>query len=359
VQATGNNVPTIYDVASRAGVSIATVSRVLNGRSNGSTASYAQVMEAVEVLGFVPNGSARGLSKGLKRVIGIVYGGGPATDELLAIEEESLLFTDSVVRGAEAGAQKQGYSLLLSGAPAGAVGALTGKVDGLVLLDQVLPERRVAPLAKRVPVVLLAGSGRSRAAVTVRVDNEVAMAGVVEHLVGRHGRRRLAFVSGLDASPDSVTRARSFLAGAVAAGASVEPLADWAADWTSAGAVEVARARLQSGAPLPEAIACANDQMAIGIVHALGRAGVRIPNDIAVVGFDDIPVSRHLSPPLTTVRQPSRQLGATAVEVLIDMVEGRPPARRDIVLPTELQVRASCGCRPEGAAPVDSWQIAL
>jgi LacI family transcriptional regulator len=364
VESSGASAPTIYDVADRAGVSIATVSRVLNGHTNMRPATRLRVMGAVEDLRFVPNGAARGLSQGLKKVVGIVFDGVPATDDLLSVEEETLLFSDSVVRGAEAGASHLGYSLLLhsvgrgSGDPERTMHSLTGKVDGLILLDRVVPERRVAPLAKRLPMVLLAGSGRIRAAVTVRVDNAAAMADVATHLVNGHGFRRLAFVSGLAASPDSTTRARSFVKAVAELGGTVQPLEPWAADWTSGGAVRVTRTWLESGGERPEGIACANDQMAIGVMYALNRAGVRVPEDVAVVGFDDIPVARHLSPPLTSVRQPSRQLGTVAVEVLVGLVEGRPPATRDIVLPTELQIRNSCGCRAENRSPIsDAWLL--
>lgn len=360
MDAGGPSAPTIYDVAERAGVSIATVSRVLNGRSGHRSASAGRVLAAVEDLGFVPNGAARSLSQGLKRVVGIVYAGGPATDDLLDIEEESLLYTDSVVRGAEAGAQRRDFSLMLTGAGPGTdeglVDRLTGRVDGMILLDQVLDERRVAPLAERIPVVLLAGSGRMKGAVTVRVDNAAGMKAVAAHLVGEHGYRRLAFVSGLSASPDSVLRARSFVRWATRFGGEVEPLDPWAGDWTSGGAVRVVRARLERPEPLPSAIVCANDQTAIGVLHVLTHAGLSVPGDVAVVGFDDIPVARHLSPGLTTVRQPARQLGAVAVEALIDMVEGRAPARRDIVLAVELKVRGSCGCPPAETA---LWQVGV
>jgi LacI family transcriptional regulator len=364
VESSGAGAPTIYDVASKAGVSIATVSRALNGHANMRAATRQRVMDAVDDLRFVPNGAARGLSQGLKKVVGIVFDGVPATDHLLNVEEETLLFSDSVVRGAEAGASQLGYSLLLnsarggSGDPERTINSLTGKVDGLILLDRVLPERRVAPLAKRIPMVLLAGSGRTRSAVTVRVDNAAAMAEVAAHLVKGHGYRRLAFVSGLAASPDSTMRAQSFVTSVTELGGRVQPLDAWAADWTSGGAVRVTRSRLESGAELPQAIACANDQMAIGVLHALNRAGVRVPDEVAVVGFDDIPVVRHLTPALTSVRQPSRQLGAVAVEVLVGLVEGRPPASRDIVLPTELQIRGSCGCKPDTSSILaDAWQI--
>lgn len=358
MDASGPVTPTIYDVAERAGVSIATVSRVLNGRSGRRSVSAARVLAAVEDLGFVPNGAARSLSQGLKRVIGIVYAGGPATDELLDIEEESLLYTDSVVRGAEAGAQRRDFSLMLTGSGPGAsegvLDRLTGKVDGLILLDQVLDERRVEPLTEKVPVVLLAGSGRLKGAVTVRVDNSAGMKAVATHLVEVHGHRRLAFVSGLAASPDSVIRARALVRWATKLGAEVDPLEPWAGDWTSGGAVRVVRSHIESGRSLPPAIVCANDQTAIGVLHALVHAGISVPGDVAVVGFDDIPVARHLSPTLTTVRQPARQLGAVAVEALIDMVEGRPPERHDIVLGVDLQVRGSCGCP---STPAAAWRM--
>lgn len=356
--------PTIYDVAHLAGVSTATVSRVLNGHSNLRSSTRQRVLEAMSELKFVPNSAARGLSQGSKKIVGIAFAGAPATDQLATVEEESLLFTDAVVRGAEACASHYGYSLLLSSIAAGgssagdAVIGLSGKVDGLVLLDRVLPERRVSTLAKRLPVVLLAGSGRSRSAATVRVDNAVAMADLARHLVGAHHYRRLAFVSGLAASPDSAGRAAAFVAMANELGAEVEPLQPWAGDWTSAGAVRVTRAWLEGGGKLPEAIACANDQTALGVMHAVHRAGYRVPDDVAVVGFDDIPVARHLSPGLTTVRQPSRQLGAAAIETLIALVEGRGAPGGDIVLPTELQVRGSCGC-PSDSFPAlsDGWQV--
>ena len=208
--------PTIYDVANEAGVSIATVSRVLNGFEQTRAATRDRVLAAVRDLGFVPNGAARGLSRGSKRILGLVFAHTPADDDLLAEEEGSLLFTDSIVRGAEQSAERQGYSLLLSGAGgehgdhAASVNALTGKTDGLILLDRVLPEGRVAAIGKRFPLVLLAGSGRSRSALTVRVDNEGGMRAVAEHLLVVHGLQRMAFVSGFADSPDSVARSTAF-----------------------------------------------------------------------------------------------------------------------------------------------------
>lgn len=350
---------TIYDVAERAGVSIATVSRVVNGHRSIRPDTQDRVLRAIRELGFVPNSAARGLSSGSKKVIGLVFARVPSEDELLELEEETLLFTDSVIRGAEYAAQSNGYSLLLHGTrratAADAIASLTSACDGLILADQVLSDRRVAPIARRVPVVLLAGSGRSRAAVTVRVDNVGGMKEMAEHLILVHRRRRLAFLSGAAISPDSQARAASFRSTAEALGATVEPDEWWIGDWSSAGAVETVRRRLRAGGTLPDAIACASDSTAIGVQHALSAEGIQVPADVAVTGFDDIPLARHLTPGLTTVNQPIQRLGRVAVEALLARVKGVACAR-DIVLPTRLVVRASCGCEPNAIQAISSWR---
>jgi LacI family transcriptional regulator len=341
-----NATPTIYDVAEHAGVSIATVSRVLNGYDYLRAETKERVMEAVQTLGFVPNGPARQLSNRAKKVIALAFV--RPSPSALAIEEESLLFTDAVVRGAELAAQRHGYSLLLAGLSENdsehEVTSLTGKADGLIVLDRVLPERRVAPLAKRSPLVLLAGTGRSRSAMTVRVDNTSGMQALAEHLVVTHGYRRLAFMAGKVNSPDSAVRARAFVQAAASLGARCEPIEPWRADYSSSSAVRTIHDRLESGEPLPQSIACANDQMAVGVMHALHLHGIHVPDDVTVAGFDDIPVARHLNPALTTVRQPSQQLGSVAAQTLIELIGGRDDPVTDTVLPTQLMVRRSCGC---------------
>src|SRR5579875_1470843 len=377
VDSRGDSAPvTIYDVAERAGVSIATVSRVVNGHRSIRPDTQERVLRAIRELGFVPNSAARGLSSGSKKVIGLVFARLPTEDDLLELEEETLLFTDSVIRGAEYAAQSNGYSLLLHGTrratAASAIASLTSATDGLILADQVLSERRVAPIARRVPVVLLAGSGRARTAVTVRVDNRTSMGEMAEHLVLVHGKRRLAFLSGAPDSPDSEARASAFRETAEALGASVEPDEWWVGDWSSAGAgeaarrgvgpggavagaVETVRRRLRRGGTLPDAIACASDSTAIGVQHALSAEGIQVPADVAVTGFDDIPLARHIAPALTTINQPIQRLGRVAVEALLAKINGVACAR-DIVLPTRLVVRASCGCAPNALQALDRWR---
>jgi LacI family transcriptional regulator len=342
--------PTIYDVAQRASVSIATVSRVLNGRGYLRPETRERVLQSVRDLHFVPNEPARQLSSRTKKVIGLAFVR-PPEDEMSAVEEDSLLFTDAVIRGAELAAQRCGYSLLLTGVSEGdsaqEVTALTGKADGVIILDRVLPEWRVAALAERSPVVLLSGSGHSQGAVNVRVDNVEGMQAIAQHLINDHGLRRFAFMAGKEESPDSTTREEAFTEMVGRLGGVVEPSEEgWSADWTTAGAIRATRNRLASARPLPEAIVCASDPMAIGVIQALHAAGLRVPDEVSVTGFDDIPIARHLTPSLTTVRQPSQQLGSVSVEALIGLIEDLPNAQGDRVLPTRLVVRASCGCPP-------------
>jgi LacI family transcriptional regulator len=359
MEARGGQPATIYDVAARAGVSIATVSRVVNGHVSIRPDTRERVLRAIRELGFVPNSAARGLSSGINKIIGLVFARVPSEDDLLELEGETLLFTDSVIRGAELAAQRQGYSLLLhstGGAQAAAsIAALTSAVDGLILADQVLPERQVARIARRFPIVLLAGSGRSRTATTVRVDNRLGMRLIAEHLVVTHGLRRLAFLSGAPGSPDSDSRDDAFRETAEALGASVEPAELWRGDWSSAGAAETVHRRLAMGTALPAGIACASDSTAIGVQHALSADGIQVPSDVAVTGFDDIPLARHLTPGLTTVDQPIQRLGVVAVQALLARVSDAA-CPRDVVLPTRLVVRASCGCAPGGLDGLRRWR---
>jgi len=345
--------PTIYDVAELAGVSIATVSRALNPFASIRPSTREKVLAAMDELQFVPNAVARGLSSGKHWIIGLVFMHVRTDDKFLAVEEASLVYTDMVIRGAEARAASHGYSLLLCSAgedhPSGVtpLQALTGSVDGVIVLDRVLEDQSLADLARRLPVVLLAGKGESDVAVTVRVDNEQGMRSLAEHLYVVHDITRVGFVSGFDDSPDSAARMTSFERAITALGGTMRDEDVLHADWTAAGAHDAMQARLALDEPLPRAFACANDQLAIGAINALNANGLRVPEDIVVTGFDDISLTRYLNPPLTTVRQSSSLLGAVAVDALVATLDGDLDVERTIVLPTELVVRGSCGCHYE------------
>jgi LacI family transcriptional regulator len=352
--------PTIYDVAARAGVSTATVSRALNSLSSVRPATRDKVLAAMEELRFVPNTVARGLSSGKHWILGLVFtravvdetGTVPDTG-VLVVEEASLLYTDIVIRGAEMRAAEHGYSLLLSSAderhPSGITSLLnlTGTVDGLILLDRVLKDDDVDYLAKRIPIVMLAGRGDLTSVVTVRVDNNQAMRSLAEHLIVEHGLTRLSFVTGANESPDSVARATAFRAAVAELGGTLDEVDFLQGDWTSAGGEAVMKERLLLSEPLPQAIACANDQTAVGVIYALGASGLKVPEDIVVTGFDDISLTRYFNPSLTTIRQSGSILGEVAVDALVSMLDGTKEIQRSIVLPTELVTRRSCGCAGE------------
>jgi LacI family transcriptional regulator len=360
-------VVTLYDVAQRAGVSIATVSRVLHGQDSVRDQTRARVRAAIEELGYVPDGAAQSLARSRKDVVGLVYVArdDPRLDRR-DLESMSLLFRDEVMRGVESRLRARRWSLLVTylgeDEAAGAVPdadvpvlprllALSGKVDGLLIGDGVVSGEHLAALARRLPVVLIAGDSGQRYADVVAADNWSGTHALVEHLVTVHGRRRLFLVDGPAASPDAAVRRRAMEA-VIAAHPGTE-LTGTANGRFSATGGERAAGRLLAGAEgvLPDAIVCANDQMAIGVLRRLADGGVRVPRDVAVVGFDDIFPAALCDPPLTTVRQPMRQIGERACERLFARIAdpSLPPAAE--LLPAELVLRASCGCAAASASP--------
>jgi LacI family transcriptional regulator len=365
--------PTIYDVARAAGVSIASVSRVLNGRRNPGAEIRDRVQRAASELGYVPDSAARALSVRLKEVVGVVMrrplsagspipapvlpaGAGGAWDtagllgyDAFADETESLQFHDMLNRGVERAAQRRGFDLLLRSVDIAdheahrRVLAIARKSDGLILHDGVLEPGQIDEISRQVPIVTLAGIP-SRTTANVGSDNVAGMRALARHLLYDHGYTTLGYLSGYSDSPDSQARLQTLAAEAEAAGAVLYSGPQWRGNYYAAGAAVVTERLLAAGAPLPRVIVCANDQTALGVMQALRRSGVEVPGTVAVTGFDDIPMARHVHPLLTTVRQPIGDLGETAFEVLYSMIGREAPAERDIALPTRLMCRESCGC---------------
>jgi LacI family transcriptional regulator, galactose operon repressor len=346
--------PTIYDVARAAGVSIASVSRVLNGHRNPRQETRDRVLRAVAELGYVPDGAARALSARLKEVVGVVFRRVPwveTGDGAFPEEEESLQFTDVINRGIEVAAQRRGYNLLLGSVVIDEQDAhrrimtMARKSDGLVLHDRVLEPSRLAELSRHVPVVTMAGDA-TQATANVRSDSGTGMTELARHLIHDHGYLTMAYVAGHADSPDNIARRLALAAEAVSAGVLLMEGPQWQGNYLASGGANVVSRLLSDGVRLPRVIVCANDQTALGVMHALAQHGIDVPGEIAVTGFDDIPVARHLRPQLTTIRQPIAELGATAFELLRSMIGNHEPAGHDIVLPTRLMRRASCGCPP-------------
>jgi LacI family transcriptional regulator len=172
------------------------------------------------------------------------------------------------------------------------------------------------------------------------------MRALARHLLDDHGYRTIAYVAGLADSPDSLARGETIAAETEAAGATLLTGPQWQGNYYASGGARVIDRLIAARATLPRAIACANDQTALGVMYALGRHGLDVPGDVAVTGFDDVMMARHLRPQLTTVRQPIQDIGATAFDVLHAMITTGAAPERDIVLPTQFIVRESCGCAP-------------
>jgi LacI family transcriptional regulator len=346
---------TIYDVARVAGVSTATVSRVLRGSDLVRPETTQRVLAVIETLGFVPDASARGLTSRRKDIIGLV-GLERGTDET-DIERSSLLFVDHIVHAAEGVLRGTEFSLLLTFGSRGElfdkrVRSLVGKVDGLLIAEEVLDDAGLRALARQVPVVVIAGR-RGDSPVDVFLSDSVGgMTELTRHLTRQHRYRRLCFVAGPRDAPDAAERRLAFER-AVAASPGSAVAGVFQGDFSEDSGVAAARALLDRG-PLPRAVACANDQMAIGVLRELQRVGIQVPAQVAVTGFDDVYASRIVDPALTTVSQPLRDLGSRAARRLLARIEqaagstAAAVAPAVEVLPTQVVIRASCGCQPQG-----------
>ena len=342
---------TLYDVARAAGVSTATVSRVVHGQAGVRSATRQHVLAVIEELGYVPDSAAQSMARHRKEVVGLVMieSRGPETE----VEQGGLLFIEEVLRGVEMALSHIGWSVLISVLRAeGRSSAhqqlrrVSAKVDGMLIAEGIVSSDQLALLAARTPIVLVAGSATEPHADVVCADNWSGATALACHMIERHGRRRLYYVAGPPEAPDAQERRRAFEEtvarhqGATMTGCFQGRFA------TISGQLAVREILSTPHRELPDAIVCGNDQMAIGAMRELQAAGIRVPADIAVVGFDDIALGAMLTPPLTTVRQPMRLLGERACSLLLDRIADPSVARRVERLPTELIVRESCGCPP-------------
>lgn len=349
--------PTVYDVAERSGVSIATVSRVYRNPDSVRAQTRDRVLEAARALGYVPSGNARGLASRRTGVLGLCFpdyadpaaeSGGESDDEY--DDSAVMLYSDQIIRGMEREARRHGYALLiaasLEGGPESLVAKVAGRVDGFAVLARTVPTEDLELISRRLPVVMLAGPREIDHLDHIEVANTDGERELARHLIRDHGLTRLAFVGSEEHSPDAEARFRGFREACAEAGLPVPDAPDLRAPMmTQPEGERAANALLDRAGERPQALLFANDQMAVGALRALERRGVRVPQDIAVTGFDGIPLSRLVRPALTTVRQPMRRLGEEAVDLLVRRLTGdrdSPPV--SMVLPVSLARRASCGC---------------
>jgi len=345
---------TLYDVARLAGVSTATVSRVVHGQDRVADSTRARVRDVIDQLGYVPDGAAQSLSRRQKHVIGLV-GVERLAPHQYDIESMSLLFYDEILRGVEQRIRYHNWSLLItylreeSNDDLRRLQSLSGKVDGLLIGEGIVPSDELARLAARLPVVVVAGDPAEEAADVVTADNRSGSAALVRHLVEVHGRRRIFHVDGPPTAPDAKER-RLALGDVIKAHHGVALVGSHSGRFSVQSGEDAGEKLLAERAALPDAIVCANDQMAIGVLHALARGGVRVPEELSVTGFDDIFPGSLFEPSLTTVHQPMRLLGERACARLLDRIAQPDLPPQVELLPTELVLRKSCGCPPGTAA---------
>ncbi|WP_020576005.1 LacI family DNA-binding transcriptional regulator [Actinopolymorpha alba] len=331
--------PTLHEIARDAGVSIATVSRVARGVGQVSEETRRKVQEAIDKHNFRPSHFGRALVERRHAALGIVFPGlsGPYYSEVInGFEEEAVNARVSVlIMGTHL--LRESVDLVLD---------MADRVDGIAVMGGVLPDDAVRRLEARGDPVILLASRPLVGVPTMRTENTAAVAKLTTHLLRDHGYERLEFVGNPDGSPDATYRWRGFLRAHRQAG--VEPPAEPIRVGLQQSDGFIAAARLLESSDPPRAIVCANDETALGAVVALMDRGYRVPQDIAVTGFDDIPMAGLLASGLTTVHQPMRELGAETARLLLRHVEGQIDASLDRVLETQVVIRGSCGCGDVG-----------
>ena len=327
---------TLKDVAREARVSLASVSRALNGTGVVTESIRSRVQEVAARLHYVPNIGAQSLMARRTRMIGVL---------LPDLQGE---YFAELIRGIDVAARARGLHLLISNSHNGpddfgeALRAMYGRVDGLLVMAPSLDAHALQErLQGTLPLVLISTVDVDRTYCSVYVSNAASAYAMVVHLVSC-GHRRIAHVAGPAANIDAQERLRGYRdALARESVGTAEYVVQ--GDFTEESGYRAVKEML-ARSPMPEAIFAANDMMAIGCLSALSEAGMRVPLDIAVVGFDDIPTTRFVSPPLTTVRVRIAELGSRALERLaggIDSPGGLQPFTE--VVPGELVIRGSCG----------------
>lgn len=328
----------LEDVARLAGVSTKTVSRVINSESNVAPETLERVRRAISELNYVPNTAARNLSRGRAMAIGFVIGW---SVRVIFFSE----LTDSMLRNT----MRRGYSLALysgtTGADARVTKALLGKqIDGVIMDSPAADDdelvRRLEAMGTPHVVIHPDFPERFNQASFVRIDNFEGAKRATEHLVSL-GHRAIGFVSFPSNRPGN-ERLSGYRAALEAAGVEFDP--GWVVE-SMAPPVQIGyQGALQLIPKHKEitAIFAATDEIAMGTLTALWQLGLRIPEDISVVGFDDIYLASIITPPLTTIHQPIDEISRAAVDLMVDMINGSATERTDLVLPTKLIVRESC-----------------
>lgn len=322
---------TIRDVAAKAGVSVATISRVFNEKGPVKEGTRRRILALAEEMRYVPHAAARSLSTRTTNTIAVV------------LPELHGEFFSEVIRGIDLAAREFGFHLLVSGSHSdraemqAVLRLIRGRVDGLILMSPDLePSALFNDLPPDLPVVMLNAAIESHPCITI--DNFGGAKKMVQHLTSL-GHERIAFICGPKQNVDASERLRGFRAGLRTARVRREVCSEIDGAFTERSGYEAAE-KIVKLAERPTAVFAANDTMAIGVLSAFHERGIRVPADCAVAGFDDIPIAPYLAPPLTTIRVPIAALGRAGFELLLNAGERGGAASK---LETSLVIRQSCG----------------
>jgi LacI family transcriptional regulator len=330
---------TIREVARRAGVSIATVSRVLNEVGPVDERTRKKVRRVALELRYVPNPLGRGLSRQRTEAIGLLL------PDLFGE------FFSEVIRGADQTAQQFRHHLMVSSSHnskaeiEAAVRMMRGRVDGLLIMSPHIDAKTLREnFPPHLPIVLLNSHVEDADYDSLNIDNFGGAVAMVRHLL-QHGHRRIAMIKGIEENLDAGERLRGYRHALAAAGEEVRAEYELPGNFSEASGYDAAR-QILALAPRPTAIFACNDTTAIGALSALREAGVQVPGEMALAGFDDIPVGAYLTPSLTTVRVGIHEVGVIAVEILLQALRERSTHERQRrIISTTLAIRASCGCQ--------------
>lgn len=327
---------TIHDVAREAGVSIATVSRVIQGSPKVQPKTKEMVEEAISRLDFRPNRLAQ------------QFRSQKTKDVLVILPDVGNTFFTEILAGIESVAQKNGYSILIANSHQDRwteyhyFELLSQKqVDGVISFSSVLPSEQLLGYAADAPVVVGLRYVNQPEVPNVTIDNFKAAADMTSYILNL-GHQKLCYLAGPAKVQLYQSRLQGFLSAISERGLSIDSGLITNCDASIQSGFDTVSNLLNSGAEFT-AVVASGDTMAIGAIRALNAQGLRVPEDVAVVGFDDIELSRLLSPTLTTIRQPQQQIGRRSMEMLLDLINGKPMRNYRTVLDYELVIRESSG----------------
>ena len=328
---------TISDIAAQANVSQATVSRVINGTAKVSDEKKAAILAVMKEMKFEPNVFAQGLASGSSKTIGVLT------------QNIGSPIYDAISQGVLAHLTPSNYSPIFadgqweSDVSKAAVQTLMGrKVDGLIAIGNVLPQEDIDRIGEQLPMVIAGWEVSGWEKQCLFIDNEKAGYDATKHLLDL-GHRKIAHIAGIDDHQDAVLRQAGYQRALTEAGVEVDQDLIFPGSFDGNSGVMAIERFLVSGKSF-SAVFAANDMMAFGAKLALSRRGFRVPEDISLIGFDDQVESAYTSPPLTTVKQPGRELGKSAAEFLLKLIHGAtykvPDFRTEIVVRESTRVRS-------------------